>query len=77
MQLEGLIGIYSEQGDPHALIVYQASIIECEANVLVAQSEEVSELAFFTWEELPALAFPVDRHILNDWRKTQNDLSGF
>jgi 8-oxo-dGTP diphosphatase len=77
VQLEGLIGIYSEQGDPHVLVVYQASIIECEANVLVAQSQEVSELAYFTWEELPALAFPVDSHILNDWRKTQNDLSGF
>ena len=77
VQLEGLIGIYSEQGDSHVLVVYQASIIECEANVLVAQSEEVSELAFFTWEELPALAFPVDRHILNDWRQMQNDLSGF
>ena len=72
VQLEGLIGIYSEQGDPHVLVVYQASIIECEANVLVAQSEEVSELAFFTWEELPALAFPVDRRILNDWRKMQS-----
>lgn len=69
VQLEGLIGIYSEQGDPHVLIVYQANVIESEAKSLVAQSEEVSELAFFTWEELPAFAFPVDRHILNDWRK--------
>ena len=77
VQLEGLIGIYSEQGEPHVLVVYQASVIESETNSLMAQSEEVGELAYFTWEELPEFAFPIDRHILNDWRKMQNDLSGF
>jgi 8-oxo-dGTP diphosphatase len=76
VQLEDLIGIYSEQGDQHVLVGYQASVIEREANRLVAQSEEVSELAFFTWEELPAFAFPVDRHILNDWRRTQRSQQG-
>ena len=76
VQLEGLIGIYSEQRDPHVLLVYQANVIESEANSLVAQSEEVSELAFFTWEELPAFAFPVDRHILNDWRKAPRSQQG-
>ena len=76
VQLEGLIGIYSEQGEPHVLVVYQASVIESEANSLMAQSDEVGELAFFTWEELPAFAFPVDRHILNDWRKALRSQQG-
>jgi hypothetical protein len=29
----------------------------------------VSELAFFSWEELPAFAFPVHQRILQDLKK--------
>jgi 8-oxo-dGTP diphosphatase len=69
VQLEGLIGIYSERGDPHVLIVYQASVSNDQVNTLAVQAEEVSELSFFTWEELPPLAFPVDAQILQDWKQ--------
>lgn len=69
VQLEGLLGIYSERGDPHILIVYQASVSNDQVNNLAGQAEEVSELAFFTWEELPPFAFPVDAQILQDWKQ--------
>lgn len=69
VQLEGLIGIYSEKGNPHILIAYQASIVSDELSKLTAQPEEVSELDFFTWETIPELAFPTDRQILRDWKQ--------
>src|SRR5947199_977207 len=64
VQLEGLIGIYSERGEPHLLIVYQASVSHDQVNTMAGQAEEVSELAFFPLENLPPLAFPVDAQIL-------------
>ena len=69
VQLDGLIGIYSERGDPHILIVYQASVSTDQVNSLTGQAEEVSELAFFPVEQLPPLAFPVDAQILQDWKR--------
>lgn len=69
IQLEGFIGLYSEKGDSHVLAVYEASVDADQINRQNATSEEVSELAFFTWEELPSLAFPIDQHILHDWKK--------
>lgn len=69
VQLEGMIGIYSERGDPHILIAYHASVSNEQVNTLAVQAEEVSELAFFTWEELPPFAFAVDGQILHDWKK--------
>ena len=69
VQLEKLIGVYSEKESPHVLIVYQASVVNNKVHSLAAQIEEVSELAFFAWEELPELAFPFDKQILDDWRK--------
>jgi len=69
VQLGRFIGLYSEKGNPHVLAAYEASVTNGEVDDLVAQTEEVSELVFFAWEELPALAFPADPHILRDWRK--------
>lgn len=69
VQLENLIGIYSGRGGSHVIIAYQASILSHQMSSLAAQHEEVSELAFFAWEELPALAFSVDEEIVCDWKK--------
>jgi 8-oxo-dGTP diphosphatase len=69
VQLEGLIGIYSERGNTHVLVVYQASVIDYQTSTMAMQHEEVSELAFFGLEELPTLAFSVDQRILQDWKK--------
>ncbi|HEY4387494.1 MAG TPA: NUDIX domain-containing protein, partial [Ktedonobacteraceae bacterium] len=53
VQLEELIGIYSEQGEPHVLVVYEASILNTDIGTLTTHNEEVSELAFFPQNELP------------------------
>ncbi len=55
--------------DFRIIVAYQASVVDNDVNSLAAQVEEVSELAFFTWEEIPELAFPIDKQILVDWKK--------
>lgn len=67
VQLEDLIGLYSQRESPHVLVAYRATVIKDDVNSLEADPEEVSELAFFTPEEIPELAFPFDQHILSDW----------
>jgi 8-oxo-dGTP diphosphatase len=68
-QLDNLLGIYSENGNPHVVIAYRASVVNDDVSEMVGQPDEVSELAFFTREEMPDLAFPMDRQILQDWYK--------
>jgi ADP-ribose pyrophosphatase YjhB (NUDIX family) len=64
VQLENLIGIYSEDGNPHVVIAYLASVRNNDVSKMAAQPDEVSELAFFTLNEIPRLAFPADEHIV-------------
>ena len=68
VQLEELIGLYSERGNPHLLVAYRASVVNNDVSGLAAQPEEMTELAFFTLEDIPELAFPFDKQILNDWK---------
>jgi 8-oxo-dGTP diphosphatase len=68
VRLEGLVGVYSTQGDPHILIVYQASVPDEQLAVLAPDPEEVSELALFELDAMPPLAFSIDERILRDWR---------
>jgi 8-oxo-dGTP diphosphatase len=63
VQLEQLLGVYSERGNPHVVVAYQASTLESELSRMTAQASEVSELAFFTLQEMPELAFPIDQQI--------------
>lgn len=69
VQIEGLIGLYSEVDNPYVLIVYRASVIAHDVSEIARQPEEVSELAFFSPGELPELAFPSETKILLDWGK--------
>ena len=69
VQIEGLIGIYSEKGNPHVVIAYPARILNDDISGLLAQPEEVSELAFFPLEEIPPLAFPADEQLAQYLRK--------
>src|SRR5438876_8765909 len=55
--LDNLLGIYTENGNPHVVIAYRASVVNHDMSNLAAQPDEVSELAFFTLEEMPGLAF--------------------
>src|SRR5437588_7956507 len=67
VQLDNLLGIYSQNGNPHVVIGYRASVANNDINKMAGQPDEVSELAFFTREEMPDLAFPMDKQILHDW----------
>lgn len=67
VQLDKLLGIYSQNGNPHVVIGYRASVVNNDISKMVGQPDEVSELAFFTGEEMPDLAFPMDKLILHDW----------
>jgi 8-oxo-dGTP diphosphatase len=71
VRLENLIGIYSEEDNPHVVIAYQASVIDNDVSAMAAQPDEVSELAFFAPEMVPPLAFPIDTDIFRDWQSTQ------
>jgi ADP-ribose pyrophosphatase YjhB (NUDIX family) len=68
-RLDELLGLYSEKDNPHVLIAYSASVINDDISCLAPQPDEISELAFFTPEEIPELAFPFDTQILQDWKK--------
>jgi len=64
VQLDELLGVFSEQNNPHVVIAYRASIQNEDLSGLTAQLDEVSELAFFPLDYLPELAFSADKHIL-------------
>lgn len=69
VRLERLIGIYSDRGNPHIVIAFAASITNSDMYALVAQPDEVDELAFFALDEMPTLAFPADSVILQALRQ--------
>jgi len=50
------------------LFAKTTSVIHDDISSLALQPDEISELAFFTPEEIPELAFPFDRQILQDWK---------
>jgi ADP-ribose pyrophosphatase YjhB (NUDIX family) len=67
--LKGLVGVYSENGNPVVLMVFRASVVG-SLEQMTAQPEEVSELQFFGLDHLPELAFPFDLNILQDWKNS-------
>ena len=64
-----MIGVYSTDDGALVLVAYHTYVTEQQVQPLVAQPEEISELAFFQREELPSLAFPVHEQIVRDWAK--------
>jgi len=70
VRLDGLLGVYSATGRPHILIAYRATVTPEALRALAPQPEEVSALAFFGPDDMPALAFPGDYEIFADWRRT-------
>src|SRR5205807_7716975 len=53
VQLDNLLGIYSQNGNPHVVIAYRASVINDDISKMAGQPDAVSELAFFSREEMP------------------------
>jgi 8-oxo-dGTP diphosphatase len=68
IQLDKLIGIYGGEEGSNVVAAFHAHLPGNQISHLAIQAEEVSEFAFFAWEELPPLAFPVHYQILRDWK---------
>ena len=65
VRLRGIVGVYSERGEPVVLVVYAGEI---EAGEPHPDGHEVSEVRRFALDALPDdLAFPHDRQVLSDW----------
>lgn len=69
--LKGLVGVYSEKGNPVVLLVFRAAITG-DPKMMAEQKDEVSELRFFSPDALPELAFPSEHLILQDWKILKN-----
>jgi 8-oxo-dGTP diphosphatase len=68
VQLEGLLGIYSEPGNPHVVLAFRASVKNGDTSHMAGQPDEISELVFFSPREIPELAFPSSIQILQAWQ---------
>jgi 8-oxo-dGTP diphosphatase len=67
VRLTGLVGVYSERGEPVVLVVYAGEVTAGEPG---PDGHEVSEVQRFELDRLPDdLAFPHDRQVLADWKR--------
>jgi ADP-ribose pyrophosphatase YjhB (NUDIX family) len=58
-----LVGLFSSEGEPVVLAVYAADAAEGEP----LASDDLTEVGWFDLNDLPELAFPRDRRILDVW----------
>ncbi|MBI2305113.1 MAG: NUDIX domain-containing protein [Chloroflexi bacterium] len=64
--IDRLLGVYSEAGNPVILIVYTGRILSGVPH----PGPEAAEVRFFPPDEVPPLAFPHDRQVLEDWLRS-------
>ncbi len=65
VQLNGLLGLYSQEGDPVILAVFAGEAV----GGTMQHGHDAEDVALFDPEDLPPLPFPHDEQILNDWRR--------
>jgi len=63
VEVEHLLGLYSEADNPIVLAVYVARAVGGQ----LAIGDEVTQVGLFPPDGLPELAFPNDERILRDW----------
>ena len=63
VELDKLVGVYSQEDDPIILIVYSGHIVGGERT----DNSEVQSIQTFPLHKLPVLAFDRDRKIIQDW----------
>jgi ADP-ribose pyrophosphatase YjhB (NUDIX family) len=68
VEIEELLGLYSETDNPVVLAVYVTRAI---GGALEA-GDEMSEVGLFSTDAMPELAFPNDHRILADWKALQH-----
>jgi 8-oxo-dGTP diphosphatase len=66
VEIGTLVGLYSSDGDPVVLAVYSSRVIAGEP----CAADDLTELGWFPFSDLPELAFPRDRQILDAWRSS-------
>ena len=62
--LDGLIGVFSQAGQPAVLVAYRAHA----AGGRLAPGPEAEAVRFFALDQIPPSAFPLDAEILAAWR---------
>lgn len=70
VEVEHLVGLFSESGHPVIVAAFAAK----ETGGALRAGPEAREVAFFSQDDLPPLAFPRDVQILARWRDWQNGL---
>ncbi len=60
------LGVFSEQGNPVILAAFAGTEVGGELKI----GDEVSDIGFFSPDELPPLAFPRDMQVLKSWQDT-------
>ena len=66
VRLDGLLGVYSQEGDRVILVLYRGIIVSGDPH----PGSESMAVDYFHPESLPELAFPRDARIIQDWYKT-------
>lgn len=69
VKIGALLGLFSSDGETVVLAVYGATILGGIAHA----GDDLTELAWFGFAELPELAFPRDRQILEIWLSQVGD----
>ncbi len=64
VELTGLVGLYSTEGDPVILAVYSGLVVGGTPK----SGFDTQDVALFDLADLPKLAFDRDKQILSDWR---------
>ncbi len=72
VQVEELLGVFSERGSPVVFIVYTGVI----TGGALEPGPETSEVGFFLSDELPPLAFQRDMEIIQLWQKHNKSETG-
>ena len=67
VEICSLVGLYSEAGHPVVVVAYSAK----ETGGVLEAGPESQEVGFFHVDDLPPLAFPRDKLILQQWRDSQ------
>jgi 8-oxo-dGTP diphosphatase len=65
VEIGDLLGLYSSPGETVVLAVYVASVGAGEA----IAADDLTEVAWFSPDDLPSLAFPHDNRIVETWRR--------
>ena len=65
VNVEWLVGVYSDEGQAVVLVVYHAEVVDGE----LMAGDETSDARVFVADEMPELAFEHDDQIVRDWRE--------